>query len=260
MTGAVIGAGVLIALPLAVLSIAGQEKLLGPVPGVAVGLGLLVITLYATAGLGSLAATMAPVLLGPSPALEAQERKLAERNRLARELHDSVGHALTAVTIQSGAARTVFDSDPAFARQALQNIEELGRTALEELDAVLGLLRDAGAPTLRDLDRLLTAAVDARVDDVEVPAPISREAYRIVQEGLTNAAKHGTGRPTLRITGPDDLVIEITNTVGPSLPGGGGRGLAGMRERVRLLGGTLRAGADEGVWRVVARLPSGGNT
>nr|WP_307870707.1 histidine kinase [Actinoplanes brasiliensis] len=163
---------------------------------------------------------MAPVLLGPSAAervaaLEARERQLAERNRLARELHDSVGHALTAVTLQAGAARTVFDSDPAFARRALGSIEDLGRTALEELDAVLGLLRDdASGPTLADVGRLLTGEVDAEVDDVDVPAPISREAYRIVQECLTNAAKHGSGRVTLRITAPDDLVVEVANAVG----------------------------------------------
>ncbi|WP_250035356.1 sensor histidine kinase [Paractinoplanes maris] len=265
LTGAVVGTGVLLAVPLAVLSILGQERLLGPVPGVAVGLALIVVTLYATAGLGSLAATMAPVLLGPSAAervahLEAQERKLAERNRLARELHDSVGHALTAVTLQAGAARTVFDADPEFARRALSAIEEQGRTALEELDAVLGLLRDAESPTLADLDRLLTAEVDADVEDVDVPVAISREAYRIVQEGLTNAAKHGAGRATLRITAPDDLLIEITNRVGSPPDLGGGRGLAGMRERVRLLGGHLEVGASDGVWRVLARLPIGGDT
>ncbi|WP_250004496.1 sensor histidine kinase [Actinoplanes sp. M2I2] len=264
LTGAVIGAAVLIAVPLAVLSITGQERLLGPVPGVAVGVVLLVAALYATAGLGSLAATMAPVLLGPSQAertahLEAQERRLAERNRLARELHDSVGHALTAVTLQAGAARTVFDHDPGFARRALTAIEEQGRAALEELDAVLGLLRDAEAPTLADLDRLLTADVDAEVADVEVPVTVSREAYRIVQEGLTNAAKHGRGRPALRITAPDELLIEITNRVGSTSDPGGGRGLAGMRERVRLLGGRLETGENNGVWRVVARLPIGGD-
>ena len=110
---------------------------------------LLVGTVYAVAGLGALAATMAPVLLGPSPAdriaaLEARERRLAERNRLARELHDSVGHALTATTLQAGAARAVFDSDPEFARRALAAIEEVGRTAMDDLDHVLGVLRDAG--------------------------------------------------------------------------------------------------------------------
>ncbi|MGK5685371.1 sensor histidine kinase [Actinoplanes sp. URMC 104] len=263
LTGAVVGAAVLVAVPVAVLAAAGQERVLGPVPGLAAAVLLLLGALYATAGLGSLAATMAPVLLGPSQAervatLEARERELAERNRLARELHDSVGHALTAVTLQAGAARTVFDSDPEFARRALSAIEDQGRTALEELDAVLGLLRDAEAPTLGEVGRLLTGPVDAEIADVPVPPPISREAYRIVQEGLTNAAKHGTGRARLRITAPDDLVIEVTNTIKPDGRAGGGRGLAGMRERVRLLGGELTAGADGGVWRVVARLPYGG--
>ncbi|GID28437.1 sensor histidine kinase [Paractinoplanes brasiliensis] len=233
--GGVVALLLMIAVPLALLAfverlgltngaLAGTD--IGPLRSdnrwgwTAVGVVLLVVSVCMTAGLGSLAATMAPVLLGPSAAervaaLEARERQLAERNRLARELHDSVGHALTAVTLQAGAARTVFDSDPAFARRALGSIEDLGRTALEELDAVLGLLRDdASGPTLADVGRLLTGEVDAEVDDVDVPAPISREAYRIVQECLTNAAKHGSGRVTLRITAPDDLVVEVANAVG----------------------------------------------
>ncbi|MBM2619940.1 two-component sensor histidine kinase [Actinoplanes sp. LDG1-06] len=279
VSGAVVATLVLIAVPLALLAFTERLGLtdgaltgsdLGPVGAedrwawTGVGVALLIGTVYATAGLGSLAATMAPVLLGPSAAervaaLEAQERTLAERNRLARELHDSVGHALTAVTLQAGAARTVFDSDPDFARRALGTIEDLGRTALEELDAVLGLLRDADGPALADVGRLLTGDVDARIDDVEVPGHISREAFRIVQEGLTNAAKHGTGRVTLRIAAPGALVIEITNAVGPTRATSGGRGLAGMRERVRLLGGSLTAGEEDGTWRVVARLPREGN-
>lgn len=261
LTGAAVGAAVLVALPLAVVAIVERETLLGVVAGIA----LLIAALYATAGLGSLAATMAPVLLGPAQAdrlaaLEAEERRLAERNRLARELHDSVGHALTAVTLQAGAARTVFEADPEFARRALGAIEELGRTALEELDAVLGLLRDAEAPTLDDVDRLLTHRVDAEIAPVTVTPLISREAFRIVQESLTNAAKHGAGRTTLQITAPDDLVIEVSNPMGGAAPAApGGRGLAGMRERVRLLGGELSAGASDGVWRVVARLPTNGD-
>ena len=285
LSGAVVAVAVLVAVPLALLAFTERLGLTsGALAGVDVGplrsgdrwgwtvagVALLVGTVYATAGLGSLAATMAPVLLGPAPAerlaaLEARERQLAERNRLARELHDSVGHALTTVTLQAGAARTVFDRDPEFARRALTAIEELGRTALDELDAVLGVLRDAAAdpraaPTLADLDRLLTERVDAEVEPVDLPPAISREAYRIVQEGLTNAAKHGAGRIRLRIAAPGDLVVEVSNPVaGGPPPAGGGRGLAGMRERVRLLGGELTAGADDGVWRVRARLPIGGD-
>lgn len=278
LSGGVVALLLMIAVPLALLAfverlgltqgaLAGTD--IGPLRSdnrwgwTVAGVVLLVVSVYVTAGLGSLAATMAPVLLGPSAAervaaLEARERQLAERNRLARELHDSVGHALTAVTLQAGAARTVFDSDPAYARRALGSIEDLGRAALEELDAVLGLLRDdASGPTLADVGRLLTGEVDAEVDEVDVPARISREAYRIVQESLTNAAKHGSGRVTVRVTAPGDLVVEVTNAVGESRALSGGRGLAGMRERVRLLGGSLTAGASDGTWRVVARLPRG---
>jgi signal transduction histidine kinase len=104
-----------------------------------VGIVLLVGTAYAMAGLGTLAALMAPVLLGPSQveriaALQAESRRLAERNRIARDLHDSIGHALTATTLQAAAAREVFESDPAFARRALEAVEKVGRDAMDDLD------------------------------------------------------------------------------------------------------------------------------
>ena len=240
-----------------------------------VGVALLVGTAYAIAGLGALAATMAPVLLGPSPAdrmaaIDARERALAERNRLARELHDSVGHALTAATLQAGAARRVFDSDPEFARRALAAIEEVGRTAMDDLDHVLGVLRDTDGEvrpptTPADLDRLCAdaraAGADLRteISGAELPPALSWEAYRIVQEGLTNATRHGGAGPlTLRLTVADEVTIELTNPLraGPSA-NGGGRGIAGMRERVSLLGGRLEVGPDGPTWRVTARLPLG---
>ncbi|MGK5738523.1 sensor histidine kinase [Micromonospora sp. URMC 103] len=235
---------------------------------------------YAVAGLGALAASMAPVLLGPAQAeriaaLEARAARLAERNRLARELHDSVGHALTVATLQAGAARAVLDSDPAFVRRALAAIEEAGRTAMDELDHVLGLLREregggsATAPqrTLADLDRLVAdtratgLAVDAHRagDPAALPAAVSREGYRIVQEGLTNAARHGRGPVILRLdVGPEALDLELVNALPAprrAAHGGGGRGLDGMRERVLLLGGRLTAGPDGDRWRIRARLP-----
>ncbi|WBB64815.1 histidine kinase [Micromonospora sp. WMMD812] len=245
------------------------------------GVLLLVGLGYAVAGLGALAASMAPVLLGPAPAeriaaLEARATRLAERNRLARELHDSVGHALTVATLQAGAARAVLDTDPEFARRALAAIEEAGRTAMDELDQVLGLLRepDTARPgvapprTLADLDRLVAdtraagLAVDARRagDPAALPATVSREGYRIVQEGLTNAARYGRGPVTLRLdVGPDELQLELVNDLLPAPrgrdPGRGGRGLDGMRERVLLLGGRLTAGPEGDRWRIRARLP-----
>ena len=106
---------------------------------VPIGVVLLIATAYAVAGLGALAALMAPVLLGPSPtermaALQAEAQRLAEGNRIARELHDTIGHALTATTLQASAARELFDSDPAFARRALEAIERVGRDAMNDLD------------------------------------------------------------------------------------------------------------------------------
>ncbi|MEU8260366.1 histidine kinase [Micromonospora sp. NPDC048999] len=260
-----------------------------PVGATLTGVVLLVGLGYAVAGLGALAASMAPVLLGPSQgeriaALEARTVRLAERNRLARELHDSVGHALTVATLQAGAARELLDADPEFARRALRAIEETSRHAMDDLDHVLGLLReseDAGRPaptapqpTLTRLDRLVAdtraagLAVDVRVSGAvgELPAAVSREGYRIVQEGLTNAARHGEGAVTVRVAVPAQaaapsescrgLEIELVNGLrGGTGPGRGGRGLDGMRERVLLLGGRLTAGPEGERWRVRAFLP-----
>jgi signal transduction histidine kinase len=298
VAGGLVGFAAFVALPMALAFIAvqfglGTEVLadleFGPLDdddpvwwtllGVAILLGLV----YAVAGLGRLAAIMAPVLLGPSAAeriaaLEAEADQLAERNRLARELHDSIGHALTVTTLQAAAAREVIDSDPEFVRRALRAVEETGRTAMAELDHVLGLLRDgdraspARYASLAELDRLVA---DARAGGAGVTATItgelaglhpvlSREGYRIVQESLTNAARHAAGEPvTLRVAAAADLLtIEIVNPVNPvhgePAPPAGGRGLAGMRERVRRLGGRMAAGPEDGCWRVAVRLPIGG--
>lgn len=243
------------------------------------GLGLLVALLYLVAGVGAVPARLAPVLLGPSPTerLAHAERRaadLAERNRLARELHDSVGHALSVVTLQAGAAGRVLDTDPTFARGALGAIEASARTALEDLDHVLGVLREeattAPQPTLRDLDRLLRTTrsagveVDAHVSDGvdQLPRAVSREAYRIAQEGLTNVLRHAGKVPvTLRIAVRGDrLGLEMTNPlrsadVAAAGADGRGRGLRGIEERVTVLGGEMDAGAEGGRWRVAVSLP-----
>ncbi|MFJ8790899.1 sensor histidine kinase [Streptomyces sp. NPDC102462] len=243
------------------------------------GAALLLALAGCAAGCGTLLARWAPALLGPTPedrlaAAEARAADLAVRNRLARELHDSVGHALSAVTLQAGAARRVLDSDPEFVREALAAIEDTTRRTVGELDAVLGLLRDgdtpgtAPAPTLAaDLDGLVrrTRAGGQRVtatvttDPAALPPLVSREAYRIVQEGLSNALRHAAGEPVAVRIGCAGGRLEITvenplGAAGVSRPGGG-HGLRGIADRVRLLGGECRAGASGGTWRLHVRLP-----
>lgn len=214
------------------------------------------------------------------------------RNRLARELHDAVGHALSAVTLQAAAARRMLERDPGFVREALTAIEDTTRRTVGELDAVLGLLREgepprpdgatAPAPSLSaDLDGLLarTRAAGTTVtahqdpgpagDWAHLPAITSREAYRIVQEGLSNALRHGAGPVDLRVlvraghdTGRGELEITMSNP--PAAPEGreprttGGRGLRGSAERAALLGGSVEAGPHGDRWRLRAVLPLAG--
>ncbi|MEU9253176.1 histidine kinase [Streptomyces sp. NPDC048270] len=266
----------------------GAEPYLAPL----LGAGLLGGLALCAAGAGALLARLAPVLLGPTAAdrlAAAEERAadLAVRNRLARELHDAVGHALSAVTLQAAAARRVLDSDPGFVREALAAIEDTTRRTVGELDAVLGLLRDgdparrdaAPAPTLAaDLDGLLSRTrasgtpVTAHQDPgpgrdwAHLPAIASREAYRIVQEGLSNALRHGAGPVDLRVlvrdaAGTGHRELEITMTNPPAAPPHGeprttgGRGLRGAAERAALLGGRVEAGPHGDRWRLRAVLP-----
>lgn len=314
VVGGLVALALLIALPMALMFVTqqigvGDEALaglrIGPIDEhdtgwlTALGAALLIGVVYLVAGLGALAAMLAPALLGPSQteriaALEAQAARLAERNRLARELHDSVGHALTVTTLQASAARELLVRDPEFARRALESIEEAGRGAMQDLDYVLGVLRDRESPTpghgprephrtLADVDRLVA---DTRVTGVPVtldvagavrslPASVSREGYRIVQEGLTNAARHsGRHSVTVRIACTDSvLTIDMTNPLTGATAGvdrgadgtGGrrdprsGQGLAGIRERVALLGGRMTAGQVDGTWRLTVELPITGN-
>ncbi|MFD7452617.1 sensor histidine kinase [Kitasatospora sp. NPDC059827] len=254
-----------------------------------------VCVLLAAAGCAVVAAALrwlAPRLLGPSAAerlaqAAERERRLAERNRLAHELHDSIGHTLTAATIQAAVAGEVLDADPVTARAAMRSIEESTRAALEDLDYVLGVLREeeagtAPTRTLADLPELLdrlrhagaVAEPELSGDLAQVPGTISRAAYRILQEGLTNALRHGAGGPiTVRVVaGPDALELRVVNPVGAVVGGavagagvGGfptsGHGLPGLAERVRLLHGEFEAGpvvdgsAGGGRWRLAVRLP-----
>ncbi|MEU9990827.1 histidine kinase [Streptomyces sp. NPDC048045] len=234
----------------------------------------LVAVYGALVGLGELATAVARRLLGTSAAerlaaLEERTEQLLERTRIARELHDSIGHALTVAVVQAGAARTA--GDPEFTERALGAIEETGRAALEDLERVLGVLRESerpvsSRPTLADADRLLESArasgaeVDAELTGrVEtVPGPVSREGYRILQEALTNVLRHAGAVPVrVRVTvAGGALALEVRNPL--TVPVSGprrGSGLRGIRERAALLGGRAHTGPHEGDWQVHAELP-----
>ncbi|MFJ9740759.1 sensor histidine kinase [Streptomyces sp. NPDC101166] len=225
-------------------------------------------------GMGEAVTAVARWLLGPSAverlaALEERTEQLLERNRIARELHDSIGHALTVAVVQAGAARAA--GDPEFTDRALGAIEETGRAALEDLERVLGVLREAerpvsGRPTLAEADRLLESArtsgatVDSEVTGAleAVPGPVSREGYRILQEALTNVLRHAGAVPVrVRVhAAADVLTLEVRNPLTAAVTGPGrGSGLRGIRERAALLGGHASTGPDDGDWQVRAELP-----
>jgi signal transduction histidine kinase len=228
---------------------------------------------------GRLLARLAPVLLGPSYAerlerLEADAARANERTRIAREIHDSIGHALSLATVQASAARKLMGRDPAFVERALETIETTTRRAAADLDHVLGLLRDdtrqpadtTPAPDLGTLDGLLAAArsaglaVDSTVTGElpRLPLLVSREAYRIVQEGLTNAMKYSAdATATLSLSfGGGVLAIQLANPAGHRDIARAGRGLRGIGERATTLGGTVDVGSGDGRWTLSVAIPA----
>ncbi|EMD29000.1 ATP-binding protein [Amycolatopsis azurea] len=245
-----------------------------------IGLVTLVVIAYVLAGFTKLYQYSAISLLGPSAAervaaAEVRANHFEQRNRLARELHDSIGHTLTTSTIQAAAAAELVDSEPQLVRRALGTIEESSRAALEDLDHVLGLLREDKSSreperrlievaTLAERARSGGAVIDYELTGpaAELPATLSREAYRIVQEGLTNALRHAHPGPvTVRVAVlADALRIEIVNPLRELAvtPDRGGNGLPGLTERVEALRGELIAGPavdGEPLWRLVTTIP-----
>jgi signal transduction histidine kinase len=200
------------------------------------------------------------------------EAVVEERMRIARELHDLVGHTVTLMLVQAGAARRILDHDPGQSRELLSTMESTGREALGELDRMLGMLRQAapgdepGLASLRELvQRMGRAGIQVTVDSDVAEARLSRSmsmcAYRIIQEALINALKHGhadAARVTLRHT-PTTLGLEISDN-GRGVPQGydRGRGLLGIGERVALFGGSVIHGGAEGRgFQLRAALPLG---
>jgi signal transduction histidine kinase len=213
----------------------------------------------------------------------AAQTTLAERLRIARELHDIVAHSIGIIAIQAGAGRRVFDARPDEARDALATIEATSRETLSGLRRMMTGLRDAEpgpdagqaplgpAPGLADIDRLAAMSLEAGVK-VEVdwrgsrgplPADIDLSAFRIIQEAVTNVVRHaGTGQCRVLIGQQDgQLSIEVTDSgrgapVSKISPSGTGYGITGMRERATLLGGDFSAGPRPGGgFRVAARIP-----
>jgi len=205
---------------------------------------------------------------------EARRAVAEERTRIARELHDVIGHALSVIVVQAGAERRVLGNGQGSTREVLAAIEQAGRQALAELGRSLGILRKndqelelAPQPSLRQLDELLAQvreaglSVELRIEGKEAAlAPgVDLCAYRVVQESLTNVLKHaGPARAQVIIQFHKwDLDIQIIDDGrGPTYGVGGGHGILGMRERVALYGGDLQTGPRDGRgYEVRARLP-----
>ena len=197
-----------------------------------------------------------------------------ERARIARELHDVVGHSVSVMTVQASAARRLLRPQQEQEREALLVVEQTGREALAEMRRLVGVLRRpeeapalAPQPSLEQIERLVEQTrdaglpVDLRIEGepVQLPAGLDLTAYRLVQEGLTNALKHsGAGSAEVVVRYGDGEVELTISDDGPGGAGGdsGGHGLVGMRERVSVYGGELAAGPREGGgFRLRARLP-----
>jgi signal transduction histidine kinase len=213
-------------------------------------------------------------LLADEQEARAREAVSVERLRIARELHDVIAHNVSVMSVQAAAADRVLEGDQPVARGALESIQMTARSTIDEMRRMLGVLRAiddngqlAALPGLADLDTLAEQAraaglpVDVRLEGTPaaLPAGLELSAYRIIQEGLTNAIKHaGHSRAAVTVRYvPDALKLEVVDDgSGDGLGGGTGHGLVGIRERVGLFGGELEMGPRHGGgWRLCARLP-----
>jgi signal transduction histidine kinase len=207
-----------------------------------------------------------------------RERRLAaaeERARIARDLHDAAGHAINVIAVRAGTAR--LRRDPERSQAALEAIEELARKTVGEIDQMVGTLRDRGSangavdapPGLASLDTLvarhaatgLDVSVASAGEPRKLESAVDQAAYRILQEALTNAARHGMGAARVELAfGEAALELTISNAArgDRATRSNGGHGLIGMRERATLLGGSLDVERANGSFRVRARLPYGG--
>lgn len=211
-------------------------------------------------------------------AAEAErERRLAvaeERIRIARELHDSAGHAINVILVQAGAARLLQDRDPKRSRESIETIERVARSTVTDIDRIVHALREDGPdqPPANPsaLDELINSyaaaglSIESDLDGGPRPLPhsVAWASYRILQEALTNAVRHGTGRATVVLRfGPPHLEITVANRTAAAASSDEvaserrGHGIVGMRERAAVLGGTLVAATHGDEFRLQARLP-----
>jgi signal transduction histidine kinase len=202
-----------------------------------------------------------------------QARLLAaaeERTRIARDLHDSAGHAISVILVHAGDGRLRAERDPAGARAAFETIEEVARETIGEIDQLVRVLREDGdgvapPPGVAALDGLVARHRDAGLDvnmtvsgaRRPLPAAVDQGAYRILQEALTNATRHGGGSADVHVAFADGgLELAVANPLRRAPGTGHGHGIAGMRERAALLGGRLAAHAVDGRFEVRAWLPT----
>ena len=209
---------------------------------------------------------------------EREERALSavaeERARIARELHDVVGHSVSVMTVQASGVRRLLRPDQEREREALLVVERTGREALAEMRRMVGVIRRpeegpalAPQPSLDHVNRLVEQAREAGLpvelliqgDAIQLPAGVDLTAYRLVQEGLTNALKHAHATRAEVVVSYGDGEVEVIvkdDGRGVGNGDGGGHGLVGMRERVSVYGGELEAGPQPGGgYRLRAKLP-----
>jgi signal transduction histidine kinase len=204
----------------------------------------------------------------------AREAVAAERVRIARELHDIVAHSVSIIALQAGAAEALVERDPAAAREHMGSVRRTAQDALREMRRLLDVLREdepvyEPTPELSELDDLVAASrqaglpveLDESGELANVPPGVAATVYRVVQESLTNVRKHAGLVPTRVVLRRERGRIEVAieNAPGAALEpavNGGGRGLLGMRERIRIYGGTIDTGSDEdGGFRVRVSIP-----
>jgi signal transduction histidine kinase len=209
---------------------------------------------------------------------DIEQAKLRQRHELARDLHDAIGHHVSGIAIQAQAGQAVAASDPDRALAVLAPIEDAATRALEEMRAIVGVLRDGGEPDLApqpdigDIEQLARAASSPRVDVHltgalgDLPQPVGVTLYRIAQEAVTNALRHARNatRVSVEVSGDAErvrLTVRDDGDTGTVGRPASGFGVVGMRERTALLGGTLFAGpGPDGEWVVEAALPKRGPT